>query len=102
LNLAVESDPGAYAPLALVEVEMQLREAADCYTFLLVDSDGNGLYTGASVTFTEKGTGHQVYSKVYNAIHFDQEEVLVEVDPTVVSVPTTPALDNVMAISQPR
>ena len=101
LNLALASDPGAYTPLELVEVEMQLPVTPDCYTFLLVDSDGNGLYTGSYVTFSEKSTGKQIYKKEYNAIHFDQEDVLIEVDPTVVSVQTVSMLDEVMVYPNP-
>ncbi len=102
LNLASESDPGAYAPFASVQVEMQLPVTPDCYTFLLVDSDGNGLYTGASITLTEKGTGNQIYNKVFTAVHFDTEELLIEVDPTVVSVDPVSSPEEIKVYPNPN
>ncbi len=90
---ASQGDPGAYTLGALVEVELQLPDIHDCYSFLLVDSYGNGLYTGGYIRFSEKETGRQIYSKAYNYyIPFIEEEVLIEVDPPTVSIQpiTTP------------
>ncbi len=99
---AFSSDPGAYASGALVEVELQLPEMHDCYSFLLVDSYGNGLYSGSYVTFSEKETGKQIYSKAYNYyIPFDEEEVLIEVDPTTVSIQPITTLEELVVYPNP-
>jgi hypothetical protein len=99
---AFSSDPGAYAPGALVEVELQLPDAHDCYSFLLVDSHGNGLYTGSHITFSEKETGRQIYSKAYNYyIPFDEEEVLIEVDPAIVSIQPISSPKELMVYPNP-
>ncbi|HEY3386530.1 MAG TPA: T9SS type A sorting domain-containing protein, partial [Saprospiraceae bacterium] len=99
---AVSSDPGAYAHGALVEVEVQLPETHDCYSFLLVDSYGNGLYSGSYVTFSEKETGKQIYSKVFNYyIPFDEEEVLIEVDPTTVSIQPISTFEELLVYPNP-
>lgn len=101
LKNASKGDPGAYASLALVEVELQLPEAHDCYSFLLVDSYGNGLYTGGYVTFSEKESGRLIYSKEYNASLFDEEEVLIEVDPTSVFIQPISTLGEPLVYPNP-
>ena len=102
LKNASSGDPGAYALGALVEVELQLPDIHDCYSFLLVDSYGNGLYTGSYVRFSEKETGKQIYNKTYNYyIPFDEEEVLIEVDPTTVSIQPLSALKDLLVYPNP-
>lgn len=102
LNNASQGDPGAYVLGALVEVELELPDIHDCYSFLLVDSYGNGLYTGAYVKFSEKETGGQIYSKTYNYyIPFDEEEVLIEVDPATVSTQPIPTLEELLVYPNP-
>ena len=102
LKNASQGDPGAYVLGALVEVELELPDIHDCYSFLLVDSYGNGLYTGAYVKFSEKETGGQIYSKTYNYyIPFDEEEVLIEVDPATVSTQPIPTLEELQAYPNP-
>lgn len=99
---ASQSDPGAYALGALVKVELSLPATHDCYSFLLVDSYGNGLYSGSYVTFYEKETGRQIYSKEYNYyIPFDEEEVLIEVDPTTVSIQPISTLEELVVYPNP-
>lgn len=103
LNTASETDPGVYAQLALVEVEMQLAETPDCYSFLLVDSRGDGLYTGSYVSFNEKKTGKLIYKKAYNYIpFFDKEQVIIEGDPTTVSAQPVSPLEGVMVYPNPN
>ncbi|HZV68647.1 MAG TPA: T9SS type A sorting domain-containing protein [Saprospiraceae bacterium] len=102
LRNALSSDPGAYALGALVEVELQLPATHDCYSFLLVDSYGNGLYSGSYVTFSEKETGRQIYSKEYTYyVPFDEEEVLIEVDPTTVSIQPISTLEELVVYPNP-
>jgi archaellum component FlaF (FlaF/FlaG flagellin family) len=102
LKNATSGDPGAYAPGALVKVEFQLPDIQDCYTFLLVDSYGNGLYSGAYVTFSEKATGRQIYTKEYAyTIPFNQQEVLIEVEPTTVAVQPISTLDELLVYPNP-
>ena len=102
LKNALSSDPGAYAPGTLVEVELQLPETHDCYSFLLVDSYGNGLYTGGYVRFSEKETGRQIYSKDYNYyLPFDEEAVLIEVDPTTVAIQPITTLEDLLVYPNP-
>lgn len=101
LKNASEGDPGAYAQGALVEVELPLPGEADCYTFLLVDSDGNGLYTGARLTFYEKATGKLIYHKEYVYRPFAEEEVLIEVDPIVASIQSTSNLVELLVYPNP-
>ena len=99
---AFSNDPGAYAGGALVKVELQLPDIHDCYSFLLVDSYGNGLYAGAYVMFSEKETGRQIYNKVFNYyIPFDEEEVLIEVDPATVSIQPISTLDELLVFPNP-
>ena len=96
-------DQGAYTYGPLVQVEFQLPETHDCYSFLLVDSYGNGLYTGSYIKFSEKKTGKQIYRKDYNYIpFFDEEEVVIEVDPTTVSVQPVSKLEEVLIYPNPN
>jgi hypothetical protein len=102
MKTATSGDPGAYVLGELVEVELELPETQDCYSFLLVDSYGNGLYAGAYLTFSEKKTGKEIYSKAYNyTIPFTEEEVLIEVDPTTVSVQPISSLDELLVYPNP-
>jgi archaellum component FlaF (FlaF/FlaG flagellin family) len=100
---ASSNDPGAYMYGTLVQVEFQLPEIHDCYSFLLVDSYGNGLYTGAYVSFSEKKTGKLIYRKDYNYIpFFDEEEVVIEVDPKTVSVQPVSTIEEVLVYPNPN
>ncbi len=102
LKNASQNDPGAYGLGALVEVELQLPDIHDCYSFLLVDSYGNGLYTGGYVRFSEKETGRQIYNKTFNYyIPFDEEEVLIEVDPTTVAIQPIATLEDILLYPNP-
>ncbi len=102
LKNAASGDPGAYTLGALVKVDFQLPDIHDCYSFLLVDSYGNGLYSGAYVTFTEKETGRLIYRKEYTYnIPFDEEEVLIEVDPTTVSTKPISSLEDLLVYPNP-
>jgi archaellum component FlaF (FlaF/FlaG flagellin family) len=95
-------DPGVYSGGALVEVEFQLPELNDCYSFLLVDSYGNGLYSGSYVTFSEKETGRVIYSKDFTYYTpFEEEKVLLEVDPTTVSTQPISTLEELMVYPNP-
>jgi archaellum component FlaF (FlaF/FlaG flagellin family) len=102
LKNALSGDPGAYAPGALVKFDFQLPDIHDCYTFQLVDSYGNGLYSDSYVTFTEKETGRLIFSKAYSySIPFEEEEVLIEVDPTTVSVQPISTLEELVVYPNP-
>lgn len=102
LKNALSSDPGAYAPGALVKFDLQLPEAHDCYSFLLVDSYGNGLYSGSYLTLTEKETGRQIYRNDYNYyIPFEEEEVLIEVEPAVVSIQPISTIEEILVYPNP-
>ncbi len=102
LKNATSADPGAYSLGALVKVDFQLPDIHDCYSFLLVDSYGNGMYSGAYVTFTEKKTGKLIYSKEYTySIPFAEEEVLIEVDPTTVSTQPVSTFDGFLVYPNP-
>ncbi|HSF88656.1 MAG TPA: T9SS type A sorting domain-containing protein [Saprospiraceae bacterium] len=102
LKTALSSDPGTYAPGALVKIDFQLPDTHECYTFLLVDSYGNGMYSGSYVTFTEKGTGELIYSKDYTyLLPFDEEEVLFEVDPTTVSIQPISNFEDLLVYPNP-
>jgi hypothetical protein len=99
---AISSDPGAYPSGTIVEVELQLPDTHDCYTFLLVDSYGNGLYSGSYVTFSEKETGKLIYSKAYTYhTPFEEEEILLEVDPTTVSIQPISSPGNLLVYPNP-
>lgn len=102
LKNALSTDPGAYAPGTLVKVDFQLPDLHDCYSFLLVDSYGNGLYSGSYVTFTEKATGKLIYNNDFTYYTpFDEEEVLIEVDPATVSIQPISALEELTVYPKP-
>lgn len=99
---AFSGDPGAYASGSLVQVELQLPETHDCYSFLLVDSHGNGLYAGSYLTISEKETGRLIYSKAFSYnLPFEEEEVLIEVYPTTVSTQAIPAFEEMLVYPNP-
>ncbi|MGB4849753.1 MAG: T9SS type A sorting domain-containing protein, partial [Saprospiraceae bacterium] len=95
-------DPGAYDHEELVVVNMDLPDTSnDCYDFLLVDGNGDGIIFGGYVRFSETHNGKEVVYEDYSGIEFVTTTIPLEVNPIKTFTETLADVDDIFLYPNP-